>query len=1424
MKYFVNAYLVRDGYTKTFDAKFKLSPTGEPVESYVSNPLTIQYETTANLNSLSKSPYTSYNTWLSSWGTKPDDADDYFYVVWQIYASAALDDTQPFYFDLREINPQIGGVYGEFIGYSRSGSTSMTRATLSQFHALTNPAYNITSPAGGTSSVTNVSNWTYYVYFRYPRSILTTATPGVYKATVQNQAEAQVEGYDGTGNTLTASATFNFSYNSNPTPTPVPYGVPAPTAYAYKYNYGTSYGYITKLEQHRSPFRLLTTITNGPFYMSNSAQGWQLTRVDGVYGVQEYTNEILDRRIALSTSTTSAGTALGAGDYQLTTFGFGGYTENELTNPTTGATAVRPAASHSRVYLAVELGGTWQDYGYFQRIQVGTSVQYQFTPIMAGAVPVTAALPLINLPAGTTGIRLRHTNMAYSTSYGGYYLGVEVLDSPAVLGLIANRSNIYVRNTVETRVYDAGMVQQRLATANASHEMTRVTSRSYISKTRTEPVNDPANSRYAVNYTVQAYEQATNPETTLAEAAAMGYVIEQRNSTFHELLPPGTQVDFSSILVRGYGNNIYFPANFEVHDNWRGTGRTMLMVRASVPSGTNNYSFSGNLGGYSTISSGMILTFRLFNAWNNVRDNGPTIINYVGYESLDGNLANGYADVPPTSIIPSGLTAAMSNLSALPADRTNMLYANSPLTYQPLTAANAGFSKAVASPEYPAFKNHTLAHAAGQYSYRLRYENADTMQAKDIVFYDNLETQYGTTPYWQGSLASVDISQALAKGVDVKVYYATDVQPGIPDDPHHLDNNPGVWQLLTDATDLSTVKALAFDLRTKTGGTPYIVAPGDVLLVGIVMNAPADADGSLVAGRILAYNASYMSNRKAPLGSNTFDPELALERGNTVTVELIGSGLGLHKESLPATGTQTAPAPIQAGDSLTYLVSVSNTNTAQSLDRIQLKDLLPLGLTLDTSQIKVRINNNPASDQPLLNHPRAHLMSFESRELVFYISSLAGGETLTFVIPTTVDSFAGLAEQRDFANQAQVTHLAGQAYALDSETTWHRATAASIIPAGLKTLTGRQMQEGDVFSFLLEDSQGQAVQTVSNVPPSGSFAFDALHFDRAGSYAYTIRELPGTIDSVEYDDTPITLTITVAPDAQGLLQAAAAYTGGGGEALDSAQFENIFHSTSLTATKRWENPSDDAEPDPRPDITLRLLRDGVRYGDWVTLSPPNLSYTWEGLPYYKADGSGEPSVYRASEVAPPAQYQLSYAPDGTIINSYRPGTFSARKIWRNVPGERVTFQLYQTILNDTSDPAYRMPFRGLVTLTGTAVPDDGKSDGEFVPWLYTWRDLPASGEVNDEIVSFEYEAAEPNPPLGYEIDTTASASVYIANVNMTVKKTAEKTWIGGAENEQRPAVRFQLYQDGVTYGEAVTLDGIADTPLDDGSGELTPWT
>ncbi len=75
--------------------------------------------------------------------------------------------------------------------------------------------------------------------------------------------------------------------------------------------------------------------------------------------------------------------------------------------------------------------------------------------------------------------------------------------------------------------------------------------------------------------------------------------------------------------------------------------------------------------------------------------------------------------------------------------------------------------------------------------------------------------------------------------------------------------------------------------------------------------------------------------------------------------------------------------------------------------------------------------------------------------------------------------------------------------------------------------------DGD-FSFVLMDSEGKILETVSN--KGGSFAFSSLTFDAPGTYTYTVAELAGNMPGISYDSTKHTVTITVSDDGTGKLK------------------------------------------------------------------------------------------------------------------------------------------------------------------------------------------------------------------------------------------------------------------------------------------------
>jgi len=98
-------------------------------------------------------------------------------------------------------------------------------------------------------------------------------------------------------------------------------------------------------------------------------------------------------------------------------------------------------------------------------------------------------------------------------------------------------------------------------------------------------------------------------------------------------------------------------------------------------------------------------------------------------------------------------------------------------------------------------------------------------------------------------------------------------------------------------------------------------------------------------------------------------------------------------------------------------------------------------------------------------------------------------------------------------------------------------------------LTGKALS-ADEFQFQLLDEQGEVIQTKSN-DANGKIYFDAIDYDQAGTYKYTIREVAGTDSTITYDQTEYHVTVNV-EDQSGQLVASPSYEG-------SAVFKNSYN-------------------------------------------------------------------------------------------------------------------------------------------------------------------------------------------------------------------------------------------------------------------------
>lgn len=86
-----------------------------------------------------------------------------------------------------------------------------------------------------------------------------------------------------------------------------------------------------------------------------------------------------------------------------------------------------------------------------------------------------------------------------------------------------------------------------------------------------------------------------------------------------------------------------------------------------------------------------------------------------------------------------------------------------------------------------------------------------------------------------------------------------------------------------------------------------------------------------------------------------------------------------------------------------------------------------------------------------------------------------------------------------------------------------------------KRLNNAKMKNGQ-FTFVLKDANGEEVERATN-KADGSVQFDAIPFDKAGTYEYTIEELNDKQKGITYDTKVHHVTIKVTDDGEGSLKA-----------------------------------------------------------------------------------------------------------------------------------------------------------------------------------------------------------------------------------------------------------------------------------------------
>ncbi|MEZ7648111.1 SpaA isopeptide-forming pilin-related protein [Streptococcus constellatus] len=108
-----------------------------------------------------------------------------------------------------------------------------------------------------------------------------------------------------------------------------------------------------------------------------------------------------------------------------------------------------------------------------------------------------------------------------------------------------------------------------------------------------------------------------------------------------------------------------------------------------------------------------------------------------------------------------------------------------------------------------------------------------------------------------------------------------------------------------------------------------------------------------------------------------------------------------------------------------------------------------------------------------------------------------------------------------------------------------------------KELTGRKLKAQEFEFELKEDGKPDVLQTAKN-DAQGKVQFQAINYDKAGEYHYTITEKNNGLTGVTYDSSKVKVTVKVTDDGKGKLSTTVTYDGG------KKNFKNTFTPKEIT--------------------------------------------------------------------------------------------------------------------------------------------------------------------------------------------------------------------------------------------------------------------
>lgn len=892
-------------------------------------PLAVSLTTTAKLYTMdlrhTKGP-TIYLTWQDSWGLdRPDDADDYVYVAWSAHVDTAGNQKYHLTYNSEAAAVKGGNTYkGDVVAWYGGKSTFGTKNVPVSTDDILDCKAIGRDPNELLYDVIASYEWVITLY-RFPIAVVEDGKETTFECTTK----VDLAGLDGAASTQTRTDSFDYlkqGFSYPPGKYGVE-KYPHESYDIQEYSVldllrgedpGTPVGSITYKNTTDNYGGMLTqeTGTDGSNVEHFGKRSWEVELIDDMVFLGS--ERLLPGDYQFSNLSFSIPPTIGSSDnnrleqeYKADAGGNYGYGTMPVREwQDVGVFVQKGTSTWEKVGTAHWTHTSDEDYAGCNRID--------FTYENGDVVHSDALSIEIALPKGSTAVKLQYkTKAGYSRLPSN--VKVELFSSDHVKGIVGSAtSSTMLTNINSMRVLDADgdwvnkwsevsidddalrddVVNRDVEIYGENNhpqhstgyaELTGFDTSSICSKVAlklesgstidNDASNQCAHARYGV-LALSAAEGSVAGGLTGEELERYGVMPDQKSGTFYDLLPKGMTVDVSSVKAYAVGpNKIYelrsntrLPEQekstthrVEVFDNWRGSGRTMLKVKAACEEPSNIYGMdsSQNAGAY----TGFLVVYDVSYSWESIRAYGAATTNHVAYMADTGDIPGGYLDDGGAGRYPSDKSwdkSIVGYFDEIDGDAvnqsSNMLFKYLGLEFNVATSTELTTNKTVRAAQDAAYGYETSVYEGNGYSYKLRFNPQKGSEQKDIVLYDELEgyVDSGHPDQWYGTVASIDLSQLEAMGAEPQLYYSRADRTTLDfaqegNAGQRALDNPDIWTK-GEPDSWQGVTAIAIDCRASANGGDFTLKEGQMLLPIVYMRAPNEGGLELERKGAVALN------------------------------------------------------------------------------------------------------------------------------------------------------------------------------------------------------------------------------------------------------------------------------------------------------------------------------------------------------------------------------------------------------------------------------------------------------------------------------------------------------------------------------------------------------------------------------------------